>query len=81
MLFIRLKRQLANLRGADVGVVGLGIDGEQGDAVVELGIIDDAEAAAFAPLRRAIGQAYFVDGVADAGNSIAWAFIVPETLE
>lgn len=45
------------------------------DAVV------DAEAAALAAPRRAIGQANFVDGVADSGYSLSGALIVPETLD
>ena len=70
------QHQGPDLRNADVGVVGLGIDGEQRDAVIESGIVDHAETATLAAPSRPIGQAHFVDGVSDFGYSLAGALIL-----
>ena len=74
--FVSLAHQLSNLRDADVGVIGFRVDSEQADAVAELGVVDHAEAAALAAPRRPIGQADFVDSVADTGDSLARAFVL-----
>ena len=74
-LMFSFQHQGLDLRNADVGFVGLGIDREQGDAVAELRVIDHTEAAALAAPSSAIGQAYFVEGVSDTLYALAGALV------
>jgi len=79
--FVGFARQLLDFPCADVAFFGFAVDGQQGNDIFNLGVIDDAEAAALAAPSRAIGQAYFVDGIADARDTLAGALIVPDTLD
>ena len=69
-------RQFLDFPRADVACFGLGVDGQQGNHIIKLGLIDDAEAAAFATPSGAVGQAHLVDLVADARDALVGAFVV-----
>ena len=79
--FVGFPRQVLDFLRADVAFFKFAVDGQQGNDIFNLGIIDDSEAAALAASSRAIGQANFVDGVADAGYSLSGTLIIPEVLE
>ena len=64
-------RQFLDFPHADVACFGLAVDGQQGNHIINLGVINDAEAAALATPSGAVGQAHFVDLVADARDALA----------
>ncbi len=79
--FVGFARQLLDFPCADVAVFGFAVDGQQGNDIFNLGVINDAEAATLAAPSRAIGQAHFVDGVADARDKLAWALVLNKLVD
>ncbi len=69
-------RQFLDFPRADVACFGLAVDGQQSNHIINLGLLDDAEAAALATPRGTVGQAHLVDLVADARDALAGAFVV-----
>ena len=59
---------------ANVRAIGLGVDGDEDDAVFGSEVVNDTVAAAFAFLDAAVFETNFEDGVLDSRDAIARQF-------
>ena len=79
--FVGFARQFLNFPCADVAIFKFDVDGQQGNDLFNLDVIDNAESAALASPSGAIGQAHLINGVTDPRYKLAGALIIPEGLD